>query len=196
MARKLETIRTQGFPYILGAFIFGIETDTEDSLDYTIQFARESGIAMAQFVPMTPLPGTVDFHMMRRGRMALKLTRDDYDYWLDLNHPRILYEHPNLSEKALLSKLEDAWGDFYSLASVLARCRRFGLFKDWRKAMTYIVVSRGLLSRYKRYGLSADSAVRGTKKKLATLLGRTALSLMRKPPMTAPVEEKSTAAAA
>jgi radical SAM superfamily enzyme YgiQ (UPF0313 family) len=196
LARKLETIRTQGFPYILGAFIFGIETDTEDSLDYTIQFARDSGIAMAQFVPMTPLPGTVDFHMMRRGRMALKLTRDDYDYWLDLNHPRILYEHPNLSEKALLSKLEDAWGDFYSLASVLARCRRFGMFKDWRKAMTYIVVSRGLLSRYKRYGLSADSAVRGTKKKLATLLGRTALSLMRKPPMTGPVEQKSTAAAA
>ena len=196
LARKLETVRTQGFPYIMGAFIFGIESDTESSLDYTIEFARDSGIAMAQFIPMTPLPGTVDFHMMKRGRKALKLIKKDYDYWLDPEHPRILYHHPNLSEQALLSKVEAAWSDFYSFSSVVARCRRFGWFKEWRKAMTYIVVSRGLLTRYKRYGLSADSAVRGTKRKLATLLGRTALSLMKKPPITAPVEQKSTAAAA
>ena len=195
LARKLETVRTQGFPYIMGAFIFGIESDTESSLDYTIRFARDSGIAMAQFIPMTPLPGTVDFHMMRRGRKPLKLIKENYDYWLDPDHPRILYHHPHLSERALLSKVESAWREFYSFSSVVARCRRFGMLEDWRKAITYIVVSRGLLTRYKRYGLSADSAVKGTKKRLATLLGRTALSLMKRPPITTAMEEKPAAAA-
>ena len=75
LAEKLETVRTQGFPYIMGAFIFGIETDTRTSLDYTIQFARDCGITLAQFIPLTPLPGTVDFHMMKRGRKALKLIK-------------------------------------------------------------------------------------------------------------------------
>ena len=71
---KLEKIRTQGFRYIMGAFIFGIETDTRDSLDYTIRFARDCGISLAQFVPMTPLPGTVDFHMLRKGKKKTSRT--------------------------------------------------------------------------------------------------------------------------
>ena len=185
LAQKLEQVRTQGFPYIMGAFIFGISSDTEKSLDYTIDFARDCGIAMAQFIPLTPLPGTVDFHMMRRGRAPLKMVKDDYDYWLDPDHPRILYHHPNLSEEKLLEKVEAAWSNFYSIASVLKRSKRFGLLGDWRRFLAYFVVCRGLLTRYKRYGLSADSAVRGTKRKLATLLGQAAMKLMKRPAMPA-----------
>jgi len=44
---------------------------------------------------------------------------------------------------------------------------------------------RGLLTRYRRYGLSADSAVRGTKRRMATLLGRLALALMKRAPASA-----------
>ena len=179
---KLEKIRTEGFRYIMGAFIFGIESDTEQSLEYTINFALECDLTLAQFVPMTPLPGTVDFHQMRRGKSALKLIRKDYDYWLDPLHPRILYHHPNLSEERLLGKLERAWSKFYSLSSIWARSRRFGHFGDPRKFLAYMVICRGMLSRYKRYGLSADSAVKGTKRRLATLLGRSALALLKRPP--------------
>jgi hypothetical protein len=65
------------------------------------------------------------------------------------------------------------------------------LLGDWRRFLAYFVVCRGLLTRYKRYGLSADSAVRGTKRKLATLLGRAALGLLKRPalePAGAPVQ--------
>jgi hypothetical protein len=41
------------------------------------------------------------------------------------------------------------------------------------------------LTRYKRYGLSADSAVHGTNRRLATLLGKVALSLMKRKPAAA-----------
>lgn len=182
LAEKLDKIRVEGFPYIMGSFIFGIASDTPGSLDYTIKFARDCGIALGQFIPMTPLPGTVDFHQMRRGKLPLKLVKDDYDYWLDPDHPRILYEHPNLSEQELLDKVEAAWREFYSVSAVWQRCRRFGMTGDWRRFLAYFVVCRGLLTRYKRYGLSADSAVKGTKRKLATLLGRAALRLMKRPP--------------
>ncbi len=178
---KLEKIRTEGFRYIMGAFIFGIETDTRDSLDHTIRFARDCGIALAQFVPMTPLPGTVDFHMLRKGKKQIKLLREDYAYWLDPVHPRILYEHPHLSTTELLERVEKAWRVFYSLSAVLRRSRHFGLLADPRKFLAYLVVCRGLLTRYKRYGISADSAVQGTKRRFATLLGRAALALMKRP---------------
>ena len=180
---KLEKIRTEGFRYIMGAFIFGIETDTRDSLDHTIRFARDCGIALAQFVPMTPLPGTVDFHMLRKGKKKIKLLKQDYAYWLDPTHPRILYEHPHLSTNELLERIEKAWRVFYSLSAVVKRSRQFGLLGDPRRFLAYLVVCRGLLTRYKRYGISADSAVQGTKRRLATLLGRTALALMKRPSM-------------
>ncbi len=183
LARKLETVRTQGFPYIMGAFIFGISSDTEKSLEETIQFAHDCGIALAQFIPMTPLPGTVDFHMIQRGKTPYKMLKADYDYWLDPDHPRILYEHPNMTEKQLLSKVEAAWREFYGLSAVIARSRRFGLLGDWRRFLAYFVVCRGLLTRYKRYGLSADSAVKGTKRRLATLLGKAAMKLLKRPAM-------------
>ncbi len=183
LVQRLETIRKQGFPYIFGAFIFGIESDTSESLDYTIQFARKCGIAMAQFIPMTPLPGTVDFHLMRKGKKRLKLKKADYDYWLDPEHPRILYDHPYLREEELLEYVEKAWKNFYSLVSILKRSWRFHFFRDPRKFLAYLVVSRGLLVRYRRYGLSADSAVRSTKRKLATLLGHLALKLLKAKPI-------------
>lgn len=183
LIRKLETIRTQGFPYIFGAFIFGIETDTKKSLQETIDFARDCGIAMAQFIPMTPLPGTVDFSLMKKGRKVLKFLKEGYDYWLDPNHPRVLYHHPHMKQEDIVRGVEKAWKDFYSVGSILTRSRRFGFFQEPKKFLTYFVACRGLLTRYRRYGLSADSAVRGTKRRLATLLGGLALSLMKRQPV-------------
>jgi radical SAM superfamily enzyme YgiQ (UPF0313 family) len=189
LEHKLETIRRKGFPYILGSFIFGIESDTKETLEETIRFARNCGIALAQFIPMTPLPGTVDFHQMRKGKNALKLLKPDYDYWLDPDHPRVLYQHPRLAPDQILNGIERAWRDFYSLSSIVKRAKRFGLIAQPRKCLAYLVVCRGLLTRYKRYGLSADSAVRGTNRKLATLLGKVALALMKRKPAPALASE-------
>jgi radical SAM superfamily enzyme YgiQ (UPF0313 family) len=185
LEQKLETIRQRGFPYILGSFIFGIESDTNETIDETIRFSRDCGIAQAQFIPMTPLPGTVDFHQMRKGKNALKMIRPDYDYWLDPEHPRVLYQHPRLAAEQILGGIERAWKDFYSMSSIVKRARRFGLIAQPRKFLAYLVVCRGLLTRYRRYGLSADSAVRGTNRKLATMLGKIALALMKRKPASA-----------
>jgi radical SAM superfamily enzyme YgiQ (UPF0313 family) len=193
LEEKLETIRQKGFPYILGSFIFGIESDTTETLDQTIRFSRDCGIALAQFIPMTPLPGTVDFHQMRKGKNALKLLKPDYDYWLDPNHPRVLYQHPRMAADQILNGIERAWKEFYSWSSITRRAKRFGLVAQPKKFLAYLVICRGLLTRYKRYGLSADSAVHGTNRKLATMLGRVALALMKRKPAPAFATEQDAA---
>jgi radical SAM superfamily enzyme YgiQ (UPF0313 family) len=182
LVEKLNTIRQDGSPFILGSIIFGLESDTPESLDYTKEFARTCGIALAQFVPMVPFPGTVDFALMKRGKKTLKLKDVDYDYWLDPDHPRILYDHPNMNDEVLLQKVENAWSDFYSISSIMERSRGFG-YTGWKAHLAFLVLSRGLFTRYRRHGLSSESAVRGNKKRrFANLLGRVALKLMKRPP--------------
>jgi hypothetical protein len=122
---------------------------------------------------------------MRKGKNALKLLKPDYDYWLDPEHPRVLYQHPRMPAEQILGGVERAWREFYSWSSITKRAKRFGLVGQPKKFLAYLVVCRGLLTRYKRYGLSADSAVRGTNRKLATLLGKVALALMKRKPAPA-----------
>jgi radical SAM superfamily enzyme YgiQ (UPF0313 family) len=41
-----------------GMFVYGSDTDTPESLRHTADFAIESGLGSAQFLVLTPLPGT------------------------------------------------------------------------------------------------------------------------------------------
>ncbi len=183
LIERLHRIRTMGPQFILGSLIFGIETDTPATLEYTKIFARDCGMALAQFVPMVPYPGTVDFALMRRGKKELKLKDVEYDYWLDPDHPRILYNHPNFeSDEELLQKVDEAWEDFYSHRAILKRSRGFG-YTAWKHHLAYWSINRGLFTRYRRHGLSSDSALRGNKKRrMARLLGKLILRLLKAKP--------------
>lgn len=183
LVERLNKIRTEGPQFILGSLIFGLETDTPESLEYTKIFSRDCGMALAQFVPMVPFPGTVDFALMRRGQKTLQLKDVNYDYWLDPDHPRILYNHPNFeSDDELLKKVDEAWEDFYSPRAIMKRSRGFG-YKGWKAHLAYFALNRGLFTRYRRHGLSQDSAVRGNKKRrVAKMLGRLTLRLLKAKP--------------
>jgi len=183
LIERLTRIRTLGPRFILGSLIFGLESDTPESLEFTKIFSRDCGMALAQFVPMVPFPGTVDFALMRRGKKELKLKDVDYDYWLDPDHPRLLYDHPNFeSDDHLLQKVDEAWEDFYSTSSIMKRSRDFG-HKAWKHHLAYWAVNRGLFTRYRRHGLSSDSALKGNKKRrMAKLLGKLTLRLLKAKP--------------
>jgi len=60
LVTRLQTFRTQGV-HVLGSFIFGLPTDTADTFDATADVAHRSGMSFAQFVMLTPFPGTIDF---------------------------------------------------------------------------------------------------------------------------------------
>jgi hypothetical protein len=59
LVTRLQAFRTHGV-HVLGSFIFGLPTDTATTFDATADLARR-GVSFAQFVMLTPFPGTVDF---------------------------------------------------------------------------------------------------------------------------------------
>src|SRR5207245_8479606 len=60
LANQLRRFRQQGV-YVLGSFIFGLPSDRPETFDATTAAAAQAEIAFAQFVTLTPYPGTVDF---------------------------------------------------------------------------------------------------------------------------------------
>ena len=60
LVRRLQAFREHGV-HILGSFIFGLPTDTPDTFAATADVAQRSGVSFAQFVMLTPFPGTLDF---------------------------------------------------------------------------------------------------------------------------------------
>src|SRR5258705_6954865 len=57
---RLRAFRHHGV-HVLGSFIFGLPSDREDTFDATVALADKADVTFAQFVLLTPFPGTIDF---------------------------------------------------------------------------------------------------------------------------------------
>ena len=57
---RLKNFRTHGI-HVLGSFIFGLPSDKPETFDATAALADAADLTFAQFVILTPFPGTVDF---------------------------------------------------------------------------------------------------------------------------------------
>jgi hypothetical protein len=75
LVTRLKEFRKHGV-HILGSFIFGLPTDKSDTFDATADLAQRADIAFAQFIMLTPFPGTVDFAKWEE-KMASDPTRRD-----------------------------------------------------------------------------------------------------------------------
>ena len=60
LVRRLQTFRRHGI-HVLGSFIFGLPSDRPQTFDATAAVAEQAELTFAQFVMLTPYPGTVDF---------------------------------------------------------------------------------------------------------------------------------------
>jgi radical SAM superfamily enzyme YgiQ (UPF0313 family) len=67
LVERLQTFREHGV-HVLGSFIFGLPTDRPDTFDATAELAQRAGITFAQFVMLTPFPGTVDFERWEKAQ--------------------------------------------------------------------------------------------------------------------------------
>jgi radical SAM superfamily enzyme len=64
-----QTPRKHGV-HVLGSFIFGLPTDTPSTFGATVELALKAGVTFAQFVMMTPFPGTVNFGRWEKAQSA------------------------------------------------------------------------------------------------------------------------------
>src|SRR5688572_6173873 len=101
LVRRLRTFRDHGV-HVLGSFIFGLPSDRSSTFEATADIADRAGLTFAQFVMLTPYPGTVDFEAWEKGlgsdatRIAgIPITR----HWLipQEHRPKVYTAHPVMS---------------------------------------------------------------------------------------------------
>lgn len=145
----IRRIHAQGIA-VFGAFIFGLDHDTEDVFELTVRFARRNRLEGAQFNVLTPYPGTpLLADMEREGRI---LTRD----WAQYRGDRVVFAPRLMSMQRLKEGHDWAWREFYSLGSIR---ERVGIFRP-----------RSLLLWALNINFRADSL---SKRLTGPLIGRT-----------------------
>ena len=65
LVERLQAFRSHGV-HVLGSFIFGLPSDRPETFKATADLAERAGVTFAQFVMLTPYPGTVDFERWER----------------------------------------------------------------------------------------------------------------------------------
>ncbi len=60
LAERLQEFKKRGV-HVLGSFIFGLPSDKPATFDATAALAQQANVTLAQFVMLTPFPGTLDF---------------------------------------------------------------------------------------------------------------------------------------
>ncbi|MBC7927747.1 MAG: radical SAM protein, partial [Bryobacteraceae bacterium] len=196
LVRRLKTFRAHGV-HILGSFIFGLPSDRPETFDATLEMAKQAEITFAQFVMLTPFPGTVDFEKWEKAQGpnpesvdGIPLTR----YWLIPAHkrPKMFMPHPVMSSPELRERTQSVWDRFYSLQSVF---RRSKCATDIRARLAFIFVSRLYRQMYANTGIATDSARRNRASFWASMLAKPTLKLFQGPLMPGLVTPVRTVAA-
>ena len=144
--------------HVLGSFIFGLATDRADTFDATAELAHSANLAAAQFVKLTPFPGTVDFQAWEKTVEGKTLDGVPMNrYWLAPPRRRfdIVMPNPVLSREQIAAGSRRAWDRFYSLPLVWKRSRRATKLGE---RVAFVLISKLYRRMYIRTGLAADSA--------------------------------------
>jgi radical SAM superfamily enzyme YgiQ (UPF0313 family) len=171
LATKLRKFREHDV-HVLGSFIFGLPTDKPDTFQATSELARQADLTFAQFVTMTPFPGTVDFQKWEE-KLGDQAERIDgvpvTRYWLLPGHarPKLYMPHPSMSPEEIRQRTQGVWDDFYSFAHVW---RRSAFIRSWKGRLAFIFISKLYRQMYANTGIATDSARRQTSTRWARWL--------------------------
>jgi hypothetical protein len=159
LVERLQVFRQHGV-HVLGSFIFGLPSDRPATFDATVSIAQRSDLTFAQFVMLTPFPGTVDFNRWEAniGTDAPKvagvpITR----HWLiphDLR-PKLYSPHPVMSTDEIRERTQGVWNLYYSMGSIWHRSR---FLKTAKGRLTFVLISKIYRQMYADTGIAADSA--------------------------------------
>jgi len=181
---RLRTFRRHGV-HVLGSFIFGLSTDRAATFDATATLAKEAELTFAQFVTMTPFPGTVDFERWER---SLGETVEQVDgvpitrYWLipGERRPKLYIPHPTMSPDEVRRRTQSVWDSFYSLSAIWERSKCAYKLRD---RLAFLFVSKLYRQMYANTGIATDSARRKAANGWARWLARPCWHLFRTRPM-------------
>src|SRR5262249_3348471 len=125
LVARLRAFRRHGI-HVLGSFIFGLPSDDPATFAATVELAKRADLAFAQFVLLTPFPGTVDFEKWVARERARGTAVDGIpitEHWLIPQHrrPKLFTPHPLMSLEDIRVGTQWAWDRFYSWPQVWRR---------------------------------------------------------------------------
>ncbi len=179
---RLQAFRDHGV-HVLGSFIFGLPSDRPDTFEATTALAQEAGVAFAQFVMLTPFPGTIDFQ-----RWEQEFTGEAIDgvpltrYWLlaPSKRPKLYTPHPAMSTPEIREGTQRAWDRFYSLRLIW---QRSACVRSVRSRVAFVLISKLYRQMYANTGLATDSARANRSARWAGVIAASARRLFIAPPM-------------
>jgi hypothetical protein len=184
LVERLRKFREHGV-HILGSFIFGLPSDRPETFDATADLADRAGLAFAQFVTLTPYPGTVDFEQWERtfrGEVAaidgIPVTR----HWLipKADRPNAYAAHPVMPADEIRRRTQAVWDHFYALPRVWRRSR---VASSWKGKLAFVLISKLYRQMYANTGIATDSARRTRSARIARWMAAPCRRLFTAPPM-------------
>jgi len=185
LVTRLRSFRENGI-HVLGSFIFGLPGDNLDSFDATLKVAEAADLTFAQFVMLTPFPGTLDFAAWEKSlgedpeRIGgIPINR----HWLipQSQRPKIYTAHPTMTAEQIRVGTQQVWDDFYSLPRIWKRASVACVSLKGRLA--FVLISKIYRQMYANTGIATDSARVSRSARWARLMARPCRRLFAGPPM-------------
>jgi len=180
----LQTFKQHGV-HVLGSFIFGLPTDKPETFDATVAMAIKAGVTFAQFVMMTPFPGTVDFIRWEKEQASHPTLVDGVPitrYWLIpiAVRPKMFTPHPSMSTDEIRVRTQKVWDRFYNWRAIWERSE---CTPTLRARLGFIFLSKLYRQMYAGTGISTDSARRKKSKTWARWTASQCRKLFQAKPM-------------
>jgi radical SAM superfamily enzyme YgiQ (UPF0313 family) len=112
--------------HVHGMFVLGGDADTAETVQETARFAVGKHLDTAQFLPLTPLPGTQQIHQLEQeGRLFLTVNPASGRYELDYGVGNfVLLQTRSINPVRLQTELLAAYETFYSRRNILSAMLR------------------------------------------------------------------------
>ena len=184
LTERLQQFQKHGV-HVLGSFIFGLPSDNPATFDATAALAQQANVTLAQFVMLTPFPGTLDFEKWEESVGAdvqkvdgVPVTR----HWLIPKHkrPKVYTPHPLMTPDEIRARTQVVWDKFYSLPLVWQRAK---CVKSLKARLAFVLISKLYRQMYANTGISTDSARHSRANRSARLLAKPLVKLFSAPPM-------------
>lgn len=131
--------------HVMGAFVFGFDTDNETAFSDTLDFAISNKIQVAQFANLTPYPGT------RLYKQLLEENRVESDFWLDPSwDSHVVFEPRQMAPQELFENTHQLHLDFYSYRSIF---KRLSLKRHWSYWLAFNLLYRQTVVAARSQGL-------------------------------------------
>ncbi len=184
LVERLRAFKEAGV-HVLGSFIFGLPSDRPQTFEATSAIATRAGVTFAQFVMLTPFPGTVDFAAWEKSMEkdptrigGVPLTR----HWLipQALRPKVYTPHPVMDADEIRRRTQGVWDDFYSFPKIWERSK---CVKSLKSRLAFVMISKLYRQMYANTGIATDSARVNRSARWARMIAAPCRRLFAAPPM-------------